>query len=268
MALAALFALLASIHVASAQDEREAARAEFRAGTEAFEADDFAAALEHYERAFALGPHDAVRFNIAVCLERLGRFRRAAEEYRLAAESPELDAASRARAAEALETVRARLGTLVVEGATADVELDGAPLCVAPCTVEIDPGPHALRAHAEGIDVDATIDLLRGERRVLVLSASEAAEPATLAVSVGPSPNPADPRVPGLAITGSVLTALGAAGAIALGVRTADLSAQYDAMPSGALRDEGLATEGGFHGALGLAALGGVLFVLELALAP
>jgi hypothetical protein len=62
------------------EDEiKEAARAEVRAGSEAFQAGDYRAAIEHYEAAIALRPAPKLHYNIAVCHQRLS----------LSAETPE-----------------------------------------------------------------------------------------------------------------------------------------------------------------------------------
>lgn len=58
----------------------EEARALFQAGTEAFQNADYETALEKFEAAYALQPAGALRFNIAVCLEKLGRSEEAAAE--------------------------------------------------------------------------------------------------------------------------------------------------------------------------------------------
>ena len=84
--VACLLALLASTR-ASAQ--APSAAEEFQRGLEAFEQDRIEAALAHFRSALELDPRDAVRFNIALCLEQLGQYRDAAEEYeRAASRSP------------------------------------------------------------------------------------------------------------------------------------------------------------------------------------
>ena len=74
-------------------DAAKEARDAFANGEQAFAADDYELALHHFRTAMELAPHDAVRFNLAVCFERLGRFREAVEEYAAAARSPQLDRA-------------------------------------------------------------------------------------------------------------------------------------------------------------------------------
>jgi tetratricopeptide (TPR) repeat protein len=54
-------------------DPDEEARARFMAGSKAFRLGDYATALTEFEAAYELQPVGAIRFNIAVCLEKLGR---------------------------------------------------------------------------------------------------------------------------------------------------------------------------------------------------
>ena len=89
-------------------DAAKEARDAFANGEQAFAADDYELGLHHFRTAMELAPHDAVRFNLAVCFERLGRFREAVEEYAAAARSPQLD---RAQACAREPTSLERLGT-------------------------------------------------------------------------------------------------------------------------------------------------------------
>lgn len=77
--------------------EAQAARL-FDAGQARFREGRYEAALELFRQALGVVPHDAVWFNVAVCLERLGRPGEAYEAYRNAAESPTLSEAARTRA--------------------------------------------------------------------------------------------------------------------------------------------------------------------------
>ncbi|AKF04107.1 tetratricopeptide repeat protein [Sandaracinus amylolyticus] len=110
-AILALFVVLVAMPALAQDDEatRAAAREAFRAGEAAFIEEDDARALTLFRRAFELAPHDAVRFNIAVCLERLGRPEEALQEYEAAAISTQLDEAARARARSQADALRARI---------------------------------------------------------------------------------------------------------------------------------------------------------------
>ncbi len=69
--LALALAFAAASH-ADAQD-REAARAQFQRGVDAFGRADYQAALDAFQEAYRLAPHPNVRVNIANCYENLGR---------------------------------------------------------------------------------------------------------------------------------------------------------------------------------------------------
>lgn len=89
-------------------DVRARAGEEFAAGEAAFEAGEVETALGHFQRAFELAPHDAVRFNLAICFEALGRDEEALREYEIVAASAEVDADTRERAAVLAAGIRAR----------------------------------------------------------------------------------------------------------------------------------------------------------------
>lgn len=177
LAHALAITVLVAAATASAQREpdaaaRRAARAEFARGEEAFAASDFTLALERFRRAFELAPHDHVRFNIAVCLERLGRYREAVREYDIAAESAVLGAEARSRAADLAAAARERLGTLVIEGGEegAAVLVDGEELCRTPCTVAIDPGDHSVRVRGEAGETDHRVQVGRGATATVAIA--------------------------------------------------------------------------------------------------
>ncbi|UJR83373.1 hypothetical protein [Sandaracinus amylolyticus] len=108
--LALLVALVAMPALAQDDEARRAeAREAFRSGEAAFIEEDDARALTLFRRAFELAPHDAVRFNIAVCLERLGRPEEALQEYEAAAISTQLDDTARARARAQADALQARI---------------------------------------------------------------------------------------------------------------------------------------------------------------
>src|SRR5262245_28534220 len=109
--------LVASSASAQPAGVRERAGAAFADAERAFNEADYPEALRLFRDAFTTLPDDRVRFNIAVCLERLGRFREAGIEYDAAATSSTLDPNVRERARVEAERVRGRLGKLVVEGA-------------------------------------------------------------------------------------------------------------------------------------------------------
>ena len=125
-----------------------------RAQTAAAE-EDFVTALEAFREAQQFAPHDAVRFNIGLCLERLGRFSEALAEFEHASASSQLSEEQRVDARARAEQAHARMGKVRVTSPTgARVSVDGIERCEAPCTIELDPGQH--RVSAEG-SLDARI---------------------------------------------------------------------------------------------------------------
>lgn len=175
--LAVALVTMASSGGVRAQDAsvRREARAEFDEGERAFEAGETVLALQHFERAFALVPHDAVRFNLAVCYEALGRVRDAIREYEAAAASPTLDARTRARAAQLAEEARAHLGRLVLEGPEGrEVTVDATATCVLPCRLDVDPGAHEIRLPSEDGDIVETAEVASGASVTLRFAIADA----------------------------------------------------------------------------------------------
>lgn len=173
VAVAVGLATVVAPYVAQAQQpsarERAQARAAFQRGERAFDAGRTEEALDDFRRAFRLAPHDAVRFNIAVCLERLGRFIEAAQEYDAAAVSEMLDAPTLQRAREQAARVRLSTATLVVSGspAGADVLVDDERRCALPCRVQVDPGERRVVVRSSDGEASRTLTVARGaEARV------------------------------------------------------------------------------------------------------
>ena len=171
-------------------DGRALAKAQFAEGQRAFDRKDFAEALRHFRRAFELHRHDAVRFNIGVCLERMGRFREALEQYDEAAKSEQLDEKSHARAVTKADAARAELGTLIVLGTPkgAEVVVGDEVLCNLPCKTGVDPGD---------IVVVVRDGELREERRAHVTRQQE----LSLTVELKPEGPEATASAPPVAVT-------------------------------------------------------------------
>ncbi|MCC7541254.1 MAG: tetratricopeptide repeat protein, partial [Deltaproteobacteria bacterium] len=171
---AAMLAMTASTATAQAQQpptarERAQARTAFQRGERAFDEGRTEEALDDFRRAFRLAPHDAVRFNIAVCLERLGRFIEAAQEYDAASVSEALDAPTQQRAREQAARVRLSTALLIVSGspAGADVLVDDERRCALPCRVRVDPGARRIVVRSAGGEATRSVTVARGaEARV------------------------------------------------------------------------------------------------------
>lgn len=260
----AAYTLVALLVVCSAQaqddgpDPREQARTLLARGNDAFGRHDYTAALEAFREAFALAPLPQIRFNIARCLERLARFREAAAEYRAAAASERLGADERQRARSEEALMRERLATLAVSApAGVSLRIDDDVSCVVPCELELDPGERRIEGPNGGA---RAITLTRGERTEIAWELAE--PPPALAV---PTPSRHEPGA--LAIAGGIVAAAGLGGILGFGLRVEALLGQFDAMPSHAIADEGEIMAGLANASIGVAAVGGVLVLIDLLLA-
>lgn len=257
---------LAETPTVAVSPEDQAAAA-FDQGKRAFLEDDYERALLSFEEAQRLAPHDVVRFNIALCLERLGRFRRALDEYRHAEASTQLDDANRADAAERADRVEARLGTLVLSGpAGTRLEVVGVEECTAPCRVAVDPGAHEVRRVEDPSD-SRSVAVERGAEEVVDFGGHEE----------GPPP----PRGRGglhlkiglVGWIGAGVAVLGALSTIAFGIRAEGLHDHYLQDPTPSRRDSGrtavvVTNVSWVVAVLGAAALAVDVLVLEPRRAP
>jgi tetratricopeptide (TPR) repeat protein len=263
-------------------ERREAAEA-FKQGQTAFEQGEFDAALAHFERALEVGRHDAVRFNVAVCLERLGLYDQAVAQYDQAALSNALDEATRERAREAAERARAQLGRLTIENAEpgSRVQLDQAPLCTLPCTPRVNPGQHEVAVTWVGGEHREVVTVASGEEvRVRVPARAPAPAPARAAparvepMPVEPQRRPAPISAEGapslrpgmLTWLGAALAVGGAVGTTYFGLRTEALRDDYDQNPSAGLADQGDASRNLTNLSLGVGIVGAALVGLDLLL--
>ena len=206
----------------------ERAAAAFERGRSSFLGGEYEDALAAFEEAQRLAPHDVVRFNIALCHERLGHLRLALGEYEHAAASEQLDEANRT---EATERVRARLGTLVVGGpAGATIEVVGVETCTAPCRVTVDPGPVQVRQVGTPGEVRSVTVAGGEERRV------EFADQPVVTTSSGSGLRL---HVGLVGWIGAGAALVGAVGTIAFGLRAELLHARYLDNPTVGRRDSG-----------------------------
>jgi tetratricopeptide (TPR) repeat protein len=257
---AALFVALVaatSAGIARAQESGERPRDAFEAGERAFEAHDYQSALAHFRRAFALAPHDAVRFNVAVCYERLARFREALAEYDAAAASTTLDASWRARATAQARRIRPWLATLVVDGPRtgAAVLVEGEERCTVPCSVEVDPRELVVAVRDAGGEETHRIAPTRGGRTTLTLLPLAARVDPGGGRTITPGP---------LTVIGAISLGLGAGGIVGFGIRAQDLHAAYDAVPRAAFADEGELMRDLANVSIAIASVGAVLVAIDL----
>lgn len=207
----------------------EAARA-FAEASSAFDAGRFDEALKGFRRAYTLAPHDRVRFNIAVVLEELGRFREAAVEYDAVGASHQLDDDIRARARAASQGARARLATLEIRsaGRALEVDVDGAAACTTPCEIEIDPGEHTIAYRTGARPVERRVRAVSGARLAIALEVATAEPRAPRRDTRAPTPS--DEGGIDLGLAGAIglgVTAAGTAGTIAFGLRAKSIYDEY-----------------------------------------
>jgi hypothetical protein len=264
---------LAAAQPSAADDAaaRKEAKEAFSAGERAFARGDHAAALAQFERAFTLKPHDAVRFNIAVCLEGLGRHAEALAQYRAAAKSSELSQAERTRAERAGKIALGRVGTLIVEGSVGAVSVGGSERCRAPCRVELDPGSYDVLVGAAPSERRVTISIQAG--RDFVLPAPAAAPPPAQAPLPPPPPVEAPPPAQALeptyaptwlTWTGASIAVVGGSGIIGFGLWADGLHDDYVRAPTQERLDQGVLARNLTNASIGVAALGAVLVAVDL----
>ncbi|UJR86274.1 tetratricopeptide repeat protein [Sandaracinus amylolyticus] len=267
LALALVVLLVAPLAHAQDTSTLEArARTEFHAGELAYDEERYAEALEHFLRAQQIDPHDVVRFNVAICLQRLGRWSDAWREYRSLTTSDALDEAQRAYAAELLADLESRLAVVrVTTSEPAEIRIDGDPQGPAPLEARLAPGPHVLTARAGDRESIHRVTVERGQQLDVALSlpAPAAIAPpehrATRTVLRDPS---------WLTYVGAGIAAIGIGGTIGLGVHAQSLWDAYHTpgQATHALRDEGMLATDLTNVSIGVAALGAVLVAIDVIL--
>lgn len=231
--------LVAGAGLLAPLDPRGEARAAFQRGTAAFEAHDYLEASRAFEAAEALVPHAATRFNLAVCAERLGRLRLAAERFALVARDPSLSPADQQRALARARSASERLARLVVEvAAGGTVQIDGRP-CATPCRALVDPGAHEVVAQLGSRELRRRVEAAPGASyEFTLLDSGPATAPRARTTPVGPTRSKAAARRPPPVASapertwvrwlGVALTGVGAASWIGFGVYTQGRANEFD----------------------------------------
>jgi hypothetical protein len=257
-----------------ADDTRAEAKAAFQAGQASFEARDYTQALAQFRRAFDLHRHDAVRFNIAVCLQRLGRNREALIEYERAAKSEQLSEADRARAANEADLARKKLGTLVVSGTDgAEVIVDGVQLCNIPCDERLDPARHEVVVRNRLGEERRIVSITRQETRrisVVLGATNGGGSEAPAAIPVRTEPSPASPAAesrhgPGwLTWTGAGLLVIGGVGTTVFGLQAKKQHDDWVETGDPSAKDAGVRARNLTNVSIGVAVVGAVAVVVDL----
>ncbi len=249
---------------AQGRSAQQDAHVAFAAGEHAFQRGAYTEALAAFDQAFHLVPHDAVRFNIAVCLERLQRYHDAWVQYRAAAESTTLDDSERRRATASSERIRRELGALAIEGhpAGAPVTVDGEVRCSLPCRLVLDPRAYEVRL---GESAPRAVRIERGAEITLDLGGART-EPGTATPATSPARSErGDANGPGwLTWIGGAVGVAGIGGTVGFGLRTASLGNAYTSHPSEATRDEGLLFRGLTNASIAVGIVGVGLVAIDL----
>ena len=250
MALLAL-SLPAVAHAqASAEGAASMEHDAYERGVAAFDRGEPDVALHVFRELYERTGLPALRFNIGICLEQLGDRVAALVEFEAVGEDDAIDGGTRAEAIESAARLRALLATVTVDGPPGDVAvLDEARRCELPCELYVEPGAH--RVVLASVDADAeTFEVSAGARAAVTLTVPTASSPS-LGVLTG---------------MGAAIAAVGVGAVIGLGVRTLDLKAAFDATPTPELQSEGTITRDLANVSIGVAALGGVLVLIDVIL--
>jgi len=156
-------------------------------GEACYRARDYPCALRKFERAFALQPSPAMRFNIASALDKLGRAALAIREYRryLAEAASTASPSATAHIQKRMKTLLPLVGQLhlAVTPAEASVTLDGVPVAnleSGPSTggkhgIVLDPGTYRLDvSHPGYLARSMSVTLTPGELRSLAITLTHA----------------------------------------------------------------------------------------------
>ena len=209
---------------------RMAARELAVSGAEAFDKQDFATALDHFQRAESLYKVPSISVMVARCLGRVGRVVEAVDKYEetlrvpLDAAAPEAFQRAVADATTEVEAVRARVARLELRLPAdappgSEVTLDGRPVPPALLGVPkpVNPGTHRLSARAAGRAPYATeVTLPEGGRQTIEISLETAVAPRAPAAPPSAKRHRASPLSivllsgGGLAIAAGVVTGISA----------------------------------------------------------
>lgn len=211
---------------------RMAARELAMSGAEAFDKQDFATALDHFQRAESLYKVPSISVMVARCLARAGRVVEAVDKYEetlrvpLDASAPDAFQRAVADATTEVEGVRARVARLELRLPAdappgSEVMLDDRPVPPALLGVPkpVNPGTHRLSARAPGRAPYASeVTLPEGGRQTVEISLERAATPSPPATRANATGHRVSPLAivllsgGGLAIAAGTVTGIAALG--------------------------------------------------------
>lgn len=244
-----------------------AARPVFESAERAFAAGNYLEAARLFRAAFELAPHPATRFNVAVCLERLGRWREAIAEYRAAETAETLGEAARRDAGARAGQLEERLAWVVFSAPRGGVLLvDGEPRCRRSCRARVDPGRRALRVEAKSGVRELSVELAPGERLSIVAPAAD----TTARPSARRPQQARRARAPSaIGWIGAGMAGAGLAGSVYFGVRTNALGDEFDSTGSRDAYDDGRRAKTFTNVSISVAVVGAALFAADwLFIAP
>lgn len=212
---------------AALSPEEEAGKT-FQLGREAFKAEDFARALDHFKKSQSLQASPGTLLNIALTEEKLGKTASAWASFQRVVEQLKADDDRVPIARDGVARTATRVPRLKIERAagappTLAIKVDGAPLAANQVGVEqmLDPGAHVVTTLVPGFEERRyEVVLSEGQRLPLVV---EPGKRTLVAVPVGPTEAPAQSgpsvgRMAAFAFAGAGLAGLGVG--IATGVMT------------------------------------------------
>jgi hypothetical protein len=186
---------------------------------------DWAGALTLFKEVAAVKPTPQVRFNIALCEERLGRLVAALGDYQLAASDAQAEKADQVRQEVdlRLESLQARVPRVVVnrgEGAdSATISLDGVSLgdAVLNSPLPVDPGPHNVEATSPRFQPFKQAFRI-AEMETATIQVKLAPVPVATRAPIAPIPPvPPIPPTPGVRPVGFIVGGVGIASLITSG---------------------------------------------------
>lgn len=159
------------------QADRSCAKRAFEEGTAAFDRGAYAEALAAFENARAADDHPYVSFNIALCLERMGKLTAAKRELERLLPNPNLGSDLQKRVSAEQTQVAALLAHVSLETPSQAyvIEIDGVRASGG-AAVELDPGEHYLRVtKADQVVFEQAVKLEPSERLRLRVTDQERA---------------------------------------------------------------------------------------------
>jgi hypothetical protein len=221
----------------SAQEEDESLRASTRQlGREAqelFEAGDYQAALDKYERAAALVDVPTIHVRVARTLMKLRRFVAAAERYRrvvragVADDAPDVLREALADAQRELAALEPRIPWVVIalddrDGVALSIDGVAVPLALVGVKRAIDPGSHTLQAERGGAQTQQAFTIQEGQTLDLSITPPPVSAPPPPQLAPDPIPLPPPPAdtasTPWHTPLGWSLLGVGAAGVVVGGI--------------------------------------------------